>query len=256
MSNLSWMYHNKAENPLSITETFGTSNTDFGTNKLADGNLQSYFSSDRIITPIGTRVNILFDFGSSVWADTFIVVHNLDETGTMYFMIGDTNPPIGTYSLPILGSTGTSMRFLDTPITNRYFKLFADGTKLSDVTKIREVFIGQRDVFPINPEYPFRKEMDSSTIITESEKGQKKVYHKYTRNKWSFKYSAINDAVYGTMNKIRKYTNGSYKPFFFCIDIADNKFATYFVRFSRNGLKHTEVNYGIHDVEINLEEEL
>mgnify|MGYP001561702230 CR=1 FL=1 len=256
MANISWMYRNLAEDPLSITETFGTSNTDYGTNRLADNNLQSYFSFDRILMPTGTVANILFDFGSSVYVDSLIVVHNLDETGTMYFMIGDTNPPIGTYSLPILGSTGTSVRFLDTPITNRYFKLFADGTKLSDVTKIREVFIGQRDVFPINPEYPFRKEMESSTIVTESEKGQKKVYHKYTRNKWSFKYSAINDATYGTMSKIRKYCSGSYKPFFFCIDSDDAKFATYFVRFSKNGLKHTEIMVDCHDIEINLEEEL
>ena len=54
MSNISWMYKNLCDNPSAITEIFGTSNTDFGTNKLADNNLQSYFSFDRILMPAGT----------------------------------------------------------------------------------------------------------------------------------------------------------------------------------------------------------
>src|SRR3990167_4454892 len=174
MSNISWMYRNLCQNPSSITETFGTSNSLFGTNRLADGDLQSYWEADRITTPVGTVVNILFDMGSSVNVDSLIVIHNMNEAGTMYFMAGDTNPTItGTYSLPILGSTGTSMSFLTNPVTLRYWKLFANGTNLSEAIKLKEIFIGKRDTFSVNPEYPFKREADSSTIVTISEKGQK-----------------------------------------------------------------------------------
>src|SRR4030067_895276 len=147
MSNISWMYHNLCQNPLSITEIFGTSNSLFGTNRLADGDLQSYWEADRIATPVGTVVNILFDMGSSVNVDSLIVIHNMNETGTMYFMAGDPNPPIGTYSLPILGSTGTSMNFLTNPVTLRYWKLFAKSFQYLKVTGFVKKFI---DV-PVEP---------------------------------------------------------------------------------------------------------
>jgi len=256
MSNISWMYRNLCSNPSSITEIFGTSNSLFGTNRLADGDLQSYWEADRIATPVGTVVNILFDMGSSVNVDSLIVIHNMNEAGTMYFMAGDTNPPIGTYSLPILGSTGTSMNFLTNPVTLRYWKLFANGTNLSEAIKLKEIFIGKRDTFSVNPEYPLKKETDSSTIVTISEKGQKKVYHKYTRTNWELSYPSIDEATFGTMLKIRKYCSGSYKPFFVCFDIDDNPYETFMVRFGKNGFKNKEINYNIHDVSIRLEEEL
>ena len=173
----------------------------------------------------------------------------------MYYMAGDTNPPTGTYSLPILGSTGTSMNFLTNPVNFRYWKLFANGTNLSEQIKINEIFIGKRDTFSVNPEYPFKCETDSSTIATISEKGQKKVYFKYDRLKWGFKYQAIDEATYGTMLKIRKYCSGSYKPFFVCFDIDDNPYETFFVRFGKNGFKNKEINHNIHDIEIGIEEE-
>src|SRR3989304_6851628 len=139
MSNISWMYRNLCGNPSSITGIFGTSNSLFGTNRLADGDLQSYWEADRITTPTGTVVNILFDMGSSVSVDSLIVVHNMNETGTMYFMAGDTNPPTGTNSFPLFGSTGTSMSFLTNSVNFRYWKLFANGTNLSEQIKINEI---------------------------------------------------------------------------------------------------------------------
>ena len=260
MSNISFMYRNLAENPYAIVDIIGTSNTDFGTNRIADNNLQSYWASNSV----GTIASILFDMGSSVWADSFIVVHNLPVvntepsagTYTLYLNAGNTNPPTtSTYYLSNPASLGTSM-YYGTAVNYRYFRLLSYGTSFNEQTKFNEVFIGQRDNFSINPEYPLGHELDSSTIVTESEKGQKRVYHKYSRNRWNFKYSAIDDAMWGTMRKIRSYCGGSYKPFFFCIDSAENKFATYFVRFSKNGFKHSEIMVDCHDVEINLEEEL
>lgn len=260
MSNISWMYRNLCNNPSAIVDIIGTVNSDFGSSRLSDNNLKSYWAS----VSTGTIVSILFDMGSSVWADTFIVVHNLPVvnnepaagTYTLYLNAGNTNPPTtSTYYLSNPASLGTSM-YYGTEVNYRYFRLLSYGTSFNEQTKINEVFIGKRDVFPINPEYPFGHELDSATIVTESEKGQKKVYHKYTRNKWNFKYSAIDDALWGTMRKIRSYCGGSYRPFFMCIDSDDNKFETYMVRFIKNSFKHQEVAYNIHDVQFSVEEEL
>lgn len=254
MSNISFMYRNLCESPRSITETFGTTNSIYGTSMLADGNLQSYWSTDRI-----SNSTILFDFGSSVSIDSLIVIHNMN-IGTLFIGAGGTIASYGTsdvfYGLPLYGSTGTSVNFLTTPVNFRYWKLFANGTNLNEVTKIKEVFLGRRITPNINPEYPFQHELDSATIVTESEKGQKKVYHKYSRNKWNFKYSAIDDALWGTMRKIRSYCSGSYRPFFMCIDSDDNKFETYFCRFGKNSFQHQEISYGLHDVVFSVEEEL
>ena len=260
MSNISWMYHNKAENPLSITEIFGTSNTDFGSSRLADNNLKSYWASNSI----GTIASILFDMGSSIWSDTFIAVHNLPVvntepaagTYTLYLNAGNTNPPTtATYYLSNPASLGTSM-YYGTEVNYRYFRLLSYGTSFNEQTKFYEIFIGKRDVLSVNPEYPFGRGIDSSTIVTESEKGQKKVYHKYSRNKWNFKYSAIDEATWGTMRKIRSFCGGSYKPFFFCIDSDNNKFETFFCRFGKNSFRHQEVSYNIHDIAFSVEEEL
>ena len=260
MSNVSWMYKNLCQDPLSITDTIGTSNSLFGTNRLADGDLQSYWTSNSL----GTVVSILLDMGSAVWADTFIVVHNLPVvnnepsagTFTLYLNAGNTNPPItSTYYLSNPASLGTSM-YYGSAVNYRYFRLLSYGTSFNEQTKINEIFIGKRDTFSVNPEYPFKRETDSSTIVTISEKGQKKVYHKYTRTNWELSYPSIDEITYGTMLKIRKYCSGSYKPFFVCFDIDDNKFETFMVRFGKNGFKNKEINYNIHDVSIRLEEEL
>ena len=260
MSNISWMYHNLCQNPASITETFGTSNSLFGTNRLADGDLQSYWLS----TSVGTVISILFDMGSAVWADTFIVVHNLPVvnneplagTFTLYLNAGNTNPPIAsTYYLSNPASLGTSM-YYGSAVNYRYFRLLSYGTSFNEQIKINEIFIGKRDTFNVNPEYPFKRETDSSTIVTISEKGQKKVYHKYTRTNWELSYPSIDEITYGTMLKIRKYCSGSYKPFFVCFDIDDNKFETFMVRFGKNGFKHKEESYGNHSINLRLEEEL
>lgn len=258
MSNISWMYRNLCNNPSAIVDVIGTSNADFGSSRLGDNNLKSYWTS----VSTGTIVSILFDMGSSVEADTFIAVHNLpvlETTGTytLYLVAGNTNPPISsTYILSNPASPGTSMYFVGSTVNYRYYRLLSYGTLLTEQTKINEVFIGKRDIFPINPEYPFQHELDSSTIVTESEKGQKKVYHKYTRNKWNFNYSAIDDALWGTMRKIRSYCGGSYRPLWMCLDFDNNKFETYMVRFVKNSFKHSETMVNCHDVSFSVEEEL
>lgn len=252
MSNISWMYKNKISNVVSMTETYGTVNGDYGTANLADNNIQSYYASQG---PDGLT-KVLFDFGSSVTVDSFIVLHNTDGSigGTVYFGVGDTNPPVTTYvGVPVVNITGTSAKFLTSPITYRYFQLHAiAGTRF---TKINEVFIGKRDVFSINPEYPFKKELTMNNIITQSEKGKKFVYNKYDRLKWGFKYPAIDDTLYGTLSNMRDFCGGSYKPFFMCIDKDDNLLETFFVRFINNSWKHTEISYGVHDIEFSIEEE-
>lgn len=259
MSNILWMYKNMCEFPSVITETWGTTNSDFGTAKLADNNLQSYWSTQGISPGPGTVANILFDMGSAIYADSLIVVHNMN-VGTLFFGAGGTTPIFGTsdafYGLPIYGNTGTSVNYLANPVGFRYWRLFCNGTKLTEITKIKEVFIGKRDTFPINPEYPFRKEIESSTIVTESEKGQRKVYHKYTKQRWGFSYPGISEAVNGTMNKIRDFCGGSYRPLWMCLDKDDDKFATYFVRFVKNSFKTIEIIDNVHDVEFSVEEEL
>jgi len=256
VSNISWLYKNFCETASAITETFGTTNSDFGTSKIADNNLQSYFSADRIITPIGTVVNILFTMGSAVFIDSIIVVHNMN-VGTLYVKAGDTNPPTtATYPLPILGSTGTSVNFFSPTVGYNFWQLFADGTKLSEVVKIKEVFIGKRDELSVNPQYPFHKEIESSTIVTESEKGQRKVYHKYTKQRWGFEYPSIDTPTFGTLSKIRNYCGGSYRPFWMCLDKEDNPYETYFVRFLKNSFKNIEIMDGIYDVSFSVEEEL
>ena len=283
MAKVSWMYKNFCNSASSITDTFGTSDTTYGTANLIDNNLHTTWNLDRSDLTNQPYASVVFDFGSSVSVDSLIVVHNSDS-GTMYFLasdttsfefftespfvIGDTpyvlsdtplnygNALSGMYGLPILGSTGTSMHFISAPVSYRYWGLFIGGTHFDEAIKVNEVFVGKRDNFSVNPEYSFKKEMDSSTITTTSEKGQKRVYHKYTRNNWEFDYSSIDDAVYGTMLKIRKYCNGSYKPFWICFDIDDKPQETFMVRFGKNGFTHSEVNYGNHNVNIRLEQEL
>ena len=257
MSNILFCYKNFCESPSVITETWGTTNSDFGTSKLADNNLQSFWTTQGISPGPGTVANILFTMGSAVYVDSLIVVHNLNETGTLYVKAGDTNPPTTiTYPLPILGNTGTSINFFSPIVSYNFWQLFADGTKLSEVTKIKEVFIGKRDTLSVNPQYPFRKEIEAYTILTESEKGQRKVYSKYTKSKWDFSYPAIDEATFGTLNKIRNYCGGSYRPLWMCLDKDDDKFATYMVRFMKNSFKSTEIIDGIYDVSFGIEEEL
>lgn len=252
MSNLFFCYRNHCIDPTNITESYGTSNSDYGTSKLADGNLQSYWSANGAIA----IPNILFNFGTQIYVDSLIVIHNM-TTGTLYMNAGNTNPPSTiTYGLPILSSTGTSMNYFSPEVPYTYWQLFANGTNMNIPVKINEIFIGKRDTFPVNPEYSFKKEINSSTIVTESEKGQKKVYHKYAKQKWDFSFPSIDSALEGTFNKIRNYCGGSYKPFFMCLDKDDNKFETYFTRFIKNSYKHSEIAYNIFDVSFSLEEEL
>lgn len=297
MSNISWMYKNLVSSIPTITETFGTSNSDYGTNNMFDNNLQTYWSVDRL--NLTTPATVIFDFGSNVNVDSLIVVHNLNS-GTMYFIadntlpvvpiiadphyillgepplvIGDTpynfsdipmrygtsNTPVlsGTFTnifgLPILGSTGTSTNYINDVRNYRYWELFLGGTNFSEVSRINEVFIGRRDTLPINPEWPFLIESDTKTIVTKSETGHKYVYKKYDSKKWSFRYSGINQAEFGTLNNMRSICNGGYKPFFMCIDKDDNKFDTKFIRFSKGFWKSSEVAYKIYDLEFSVEEE-
>ncbi len=251
MSNISWMYKNKVSNIVSMSEIYGTTNSDYGTANLIDNNIQSYYSANST-----SLTKVLFDFGSAVTIDSLIVVHNADGNlgGTVYFHIGNNNPPTDVdVGVPVVSRTGTSMKFLSSAISYRYFQLCAiAGTK---VTKINEVFIGKRDTFPINPEYPFKKELVMSNIITQSEKGKKFVYNKYDRLKWDFRYPSMDDILYGTFSAMRDFCGGSYKPFFMCIDKDDNLLDTYFVRFVNNTWKHSEISYGVHDVEFSIEEE-
>lgn len=258
MSKISWMYRNLCNDPSAIVDVIGTSNTDFGSSRLGDNNLKSYWTS----VSTGTIVSILFDMGSSVEVDTFIAVHNLpvsETTGTytLYLMAGNTNPPISsTYILSNPASPGTSMYFIGSTVNYRYYRLLSYGTLFNEQTRINEIFIGKRDVFSVNPEYPFHKKIDSATIVTESEKGQKKVYSKYTRRGWGFSYNSINDALNGTMNKIRKFTSGSYRPFWICLDKDDNPYETFFCRFVKNSFKHSETMVNCHDINFEIEEEL
>mgnify|MGYP001570880695 CR=1 FL=1 len=257
MSNILFCYKNFCENASTITETWGTSNGDMGTSKLCDNNLQSYWETKGISPGPGTVANVIFGMGSQVYVDSLIVIHNLNETGTLYIMAGNTTPPTTTsYGLPILGSTGTSINFFSPEVAYSFWQIFADGTKLSESVKIKEVFIGKRDTLSVNPQYPFRKEIEAYTILTESEKGQRKVYHKYTKQRWGFEYPAIDEATFGTLNKIRNFCGGSYRPFWMCLDFDDDKFATYMVRFMKNSYKHQEIIDGIHDISFSVEEEL
>ncbi len=250
--NLSFMYKNHCIDPVSITEVYGTSNSDYGTAKVADNNLQSYWSTNGNIQ----NSELLFNFGTQVFVDSLIVVHNMDA-GTLYMQAGDTNPPnTVVYGLPILGSTGTSIKYLNSPVNYKYWQLYIGGAGLSSPVKINEIFIGKRDTFSNNPQYPFKSGRESSTILTESEKGQRKVYHKYSRNNWEFFFPSINEALTGTLNNIRDFCHGSYKPFFMCIDIDDNSYETFFVRIKKGSWKHIENTYGIYDVSFGIEEEV
>lgn len=252
MSNIAWMYKNKVEDIYGMTETYGTANGDYGTANLGDNDLSSYYAAQGP----DSLTKVLFDFGSAVTIDTLVVVHNIDSatSGTAYFNVGDTNPPItATYGVPVVSTTGTSAKYLVSSITYRYFELNAiAGTRF---TKINEVYIGKRDVFPVNPEYPFKKELIESNIDTLSEKGKIFSYNKYSRLKWDFVYSSINDALYGTMNNMKKICSGGYKPFFLCIDSDDNLLETFFVKFVKNSWKHTEIIDGIHDIYFSVDEE-
>src|SRR3990170_8195909 len=152
MSNISWMYKNKCESPYAIYDISGTSNTDYGTSELCDFNLQTEFRTKNI----NTAASITFDFGSVVSVDSLIVIHNLNETGTLYIKAGDTNPPTTvTYGLPILGYTGTSMNYLDSAVDYRYWNIYGDGNNFTEITKIKEIFIGKRNELSVNPAYSF-----------------------------------------------------------------------------------------------------
>lgn len=256
MSNISYCYKNLANNPSFITETWGTTNSEFGTAKISDNNLQTYFLSNGATPGPGTVASILFDFGSAVSVNSLIVIHNM-SAGTLFMGAGASIPIYGTadafYGLPIYGNTGTSINYLNSEVSYRYWKLFANNPSL---IRINEVFIGKRDVFSVNPSYPFGKEIDSSTIVTESEKGQKHVYSKYTRRAWEVDYQSIDAASYGTFLNMRNYCGGNYKPFYFCEDIDSNKFETVFCRFGKNSFKSEEISYNIYDVSFRIEEEL
>lgn len=253
------MYKNHCESAYKISDTYGTSNsTEYGTANIADYNLQTKWLTDGLAPGNGTVANILFDFGTSIFVDSLIVVHNMN-TGTLFFSAGNTIPVYGTassfYGLPINESTGTSIKFLGSSVDYRYWRLWVNGTNMSSPPGINEIFIGQKDTFPINPSYPFRKKINISTIRNKLEKGKNDVYFKYSKMNWDFNYPFINSALYGTMIKMRNSCKGSYKPFFFCIDIDQNPFETYMVRFIKNSFRQEEISYNIYNISFSIEEE-
>ena len=284
MSNISWMYNNLGRSAISITDYLGTSNSKFGTSNLCDNDLNTSWNTDRkdfindYFGDIPFRVDetpyyfiegslsygtanliyasVTFDFGSAVYVDSLIVVHNMDR-GTMYFNAGNGNPPAYTsYGMPVLNSTGTSINYIDSVTPFRYWQLFAGGDVFDDVIKINEVFIGKRIELPINPEWPFNIETNVMTIDTQSQSGHKYIYRKYDKTKWNFLYNGLDQTEFDTLNNIRSFCNNTYLPFWMCIDRDYNKFDTKFVRFSKGSWKYSEVAYKIYDINFSVEEEL
>lgn len=253
MSNISWLYKNKCVNASKIVDIVGTNNiTDHGSSFAMDYNLQSEWRSNAINATLDFR----FDFGSSVYVDSLLVVHNLNS-GTMYFNAGNTYPPSTiSYGMPLLGNTGTSMNYLANAVNYRYWSLIADGTKLNDVIKLKEIFIGKRDELSVNPEYPFEKELNVTTIVPQSEAGHKFTYKKYDKLRYNFKYNGIDSNTFGTLSLIRDLCSGSYKPFWMCIDKDYNKFDTKMFRIVKGSWKVQEVIHNVYDCSFSVEEEL
>ena len=89
MPNIYWMYRNKLENASSITESSGTSDTNYGTANIKDFDLHTSFRSN---SGEGTKSTLLFNFGSSVYIDSAIAVHTLPSVGTLVLKSYTNNP--------------------------------------------------------------------------------------------------------------------------------------------------------------------
>ena len=223
MANIYFAYKNLLENVTKISELYGTTDsTNFGTSKIADFDLNTSFRSNGVSGIYGTTT-IQYDFGSSVYVDTLIAVHNF-TTGTVYVKAGGTSDPNDmTYGLPVDGGVaGTSIRYLATPVAFRYWKLYMEGSITGGYHELNEMFLGKRLSLTENPSYPFGQKAVEDIIINEAEKGQRFIYHNFSRKSWDLTFESINQDNYENLIKMRRYCGGMYKPLWFCIDADDD----------------------------------
>lgn len=176
----------------------------------------------------------------------------------MIFKAGTSNPPLNaSYSLPVSEDfIGTSMNYLGSAVSYRYWQLFVGAANFDNNISINEVFIGKRLELSINPEYPFKKNLDISDIELSVPSGKKYVYNKYNRINWEFSYPGLDSDDFNNLEIMRGYCKGSYTPMWMCIDRDDNKFDTKFTRLKKNSWKKKEVSYQVYDVSFSVEEDL
>lgn len=255
--NVSFAYKNFIEDVSDILDLYGTTdNTNFGTAKIADFDLNTSFRSNGVAGLYGTTT-IRFNFGSSVYVDSLIAVHNF-TTGTIYIQAsGTADGNDATYGLPIdSGIAGTSVKFLTSPVSFKYWKLFMAGNTSDGYHELKEAFIGKKLTLNENPSYPFEPNVIEDTIMNMAEKGQRFIYHNFSRKTWELNYEGITESSYLALSKMRRYCRGSYKPLWFCIDYDNDPLEIFFTRMIGNEFSYKELTVDVWDVSFRLEEEL
>ena len=252
--NIYWCYRNLVEKATTITESSGTAGdggTNFGTANIKDYDLNTSFRSN---TDKGTTT-ITLDFGSAVYVDSFIAVHNLPSEGTCLLRGGASKPPTDvTISAPIVAK-GTSVKYT-TASGYRYWEVSLGGTTAGGYHELFELFLGKRMELDENPTYPLRVTDVEDVVENLTERGQKYVYSNYSRRTWQLNYEAIPQASYDKLITMKSYVSGSYKPLWFCIDPGNNPEETYFVRLAQREFTFDELISNIWNVSFVVEQEL
>lgn len=237
MANINWMFKNKIETVTSITESTGTSNPNFGTANIKDFDLHSSFRSD---TNIGTTT-LLLNFGSAVFIDTAIAIHNLPTTGGTMILRGgtDVSPTSVSVTLPLIVK-GTAVIFGNSN-GYQYWELSMAGTAAGGYHELFELHLTKRKTLNENPTYPLSIRDDDDVSIGETEKGQKYSYFNSSRRSWGLNYEAVPQATYLELVNMKRTVSGGFKPLFFSLDPTGAPEETYFVRMDGQSFTYNEL---------------
>lgn len=253
-NNIHWMFKNKVENVNTITESSGTSNTNYGTNNINDFDINTSFRSNS--AGAGTTT-LLFDFGSAVYIDSIIGKQNLPVVGGTMIMRAGTvsNPADVSLAIP-LTAKGTAALYTS-PNGYRYWELSMAGTAAGGYHELFELFLGKRLELNENPKDNLVITDIEDTNESVTDKGQIFKYHNFSRRLWKLNYPAIPQASFESLLNMRRFVKGSYKPLWFCFDPGSNPEITHFARLKGESFTYSELVSGVAwDISFSIEQEI
>lgn len=259
---LTFLYKNKLENVVSMTESEFDGGGSWGTAYIADDDINSAFRGDLHYNNPGVgTTTIVFTFGSAVYIDTIACVHNLTTTGTMWLTAGvhsgDTSQ---TFGVPVDGH-GTSYKyFIDQYATSfqpyMVWRIHLKGATAISQHQINELYLGRRTVIEEMPSYPFVTGEEENSIELVSERGQKWVYQNYVRKTWSFSFEGVGAVTENALYKMYKYCRKNTQPFWMSLDPNNNPLDIKFARFQENAFLSEEITKNIFDISLSIESEI
>ena len=226
--------------------------TGFGTFYLHDDDLNSVFRGTNTLH--GTTW-VRFDFGSAVYLDSVACITNLSSFGTLVIRAGNTTAVMNqAFGIPLDGY-GTSHKFFGNN-GYQYWRLDLTGATGIGKHQINELFLGKRISITEMPTYPLENGIEEDTTELVSERGQKWIYHNYSREYWVLNFESINsdneNKLYNMYRSVRKDT----QPFWMALDPENNPNDIKFVRLRDSSFLSEEITKNTFDVSLEIEKEI